>query len=133
MVDKLIFKSKNSNDVGTMHTAKVFLKSKNAPLEPMANVDAFTDLLNQYTSALLICCYRSLDTEEAQTGQFLDDETLNAKLDKIVDMLVQGEGETQDYRHTCKQKDCNKKFVKVRFIGSIQTLTKLLTLFKPAL
>ena len=76
-----------------MHTAKVFLKSKKLPLEPMANVDAFADLLNQYTSALLICCYRSLDTEEVQQGQFVDDETLNSKLDTIVDTFVQVEGE----------------------------------------
>eukprot|EP00794_Sanderia_malayensis_P002024 gene2024-2301_t len=53
----ILYDSKSAADQGTLYSAKNFLNAKNVPSNPMHDIDATYDLIQQYTEALIVTAY----------------------------------------------------------------------------
>ena len=76
----LLYEKKSSGDVGTIYAAKNFLNAINSP-------DSVVDLMEKYTSALVLACYEKVKDKLPSEEPKLKHEKEAAK-DRILDCIV---------------------------------------------
>ena len=84
----MLYVVSSGKDNGTIYAARNFLNAKNVPLDPMDNVDAAYEFLEEYTEALILSAYDQVKSNFQNLDNCLPAEqesTMHAILDKMVD------------------------------------------------
>ena len=60
VVWNILYDTESAANIGTLHAARNFLNARNVPLNPMDNVDATFDFLEQYTDAMILATFEEV-------------------------------------------------------------------------
>ena len=113
----LLYEKKSSGDVGKIYAAKNFLNAINSPDSPMDEPDSVVDLMEKYTSALVLACYEKVKDKLPSEEPKLKHEKEAAK-DRILDCIVDNFAlpEMPDFKDVNKGlicSFCNKSYKRI--------------------
>ena len=85
----ILFNPKSAGDKGALYSAKNFLNAKNVPVNPMHDIDATFDFIQQYTEALVIAVYEEIKIKHQLNMSKLPDEQ-EVAMDFVLEEIVSG-------------------------------------------
>jgi hypothetical protein len=114
----LLYDVNSGKDIGTLYAANNFLNAKNVPLNPMDDVDASYEFLEQYTEALILAAYEEVKGSYKPIDNLLPAEqesAMNSILDKIVDEFaipsISSDWRIDDAMFKCSK--CDKRYKRI--------------------
>ena len=113
----MLYDHDSAGDQGTLFAARNFLNARNVPTNPMNDVDATFDFLEQYTEALILAAFEEAKEKHSlnlNVPELQQDHLMNFILDQIFDNFalpsLSSEWNTDEDIFKCKE--CGKTYKK---------------------